>query len=229
MGGAGVDGYERIEGAAVIKMIYIILTLVSGILLSGVWYGFNFLIQICLEKSKVKFLERYSVIAASVIPLIFILKYNRLELWNYHSLTDWKNWMILAVTVLLSAIVISINQVAEIPRGKELLLYALDGVCMEIPQRMMMQTFSSILLMHWGLNSYLAIPVTAFVWCTSICIQCLICKLKFDRKIVIEIVASFLFSMGAGLLLLKSGFIGLPMAGHFLERILSTIIRKIRR
>ena len=50
--------------------------------------------------------------------------------------------MILAVTVLLSAIVISINQVAEIPRGKELLLYALDGVCMEIPQRMMMQTFS---------------------------------------------------------------------------------------
>ena len=36
MGGAGADGYERSEGAAVIKMIYIILTLVSGILLSGV-------------------------------------------------------------------------------------------------------------------------------------------------------------------------------------------------
>ena len=157
MGGAGADGYERSEGAAVIKMIYIILTLVSGILLSGVWFGLNFLIQICVEKSKVKFLERYSVIAASVIPLVFILKYNRLELW------------------------------------------------------------------------YLSIPVTAFAWCISICIQCLICKLKFDRKIVIEIAASFLFSMGAGLLLLKSGFIGLPMAGHFLERILSTIIRKIRR
>ena len=91
-------------GAAVIKMIYIILTLVSGILLSGVWFGLNFLIQICVEKSKVKFLERYSVIAAS-----------------------------------------------------------------------------------------------------------------------------FLFSMRAGLLLLKSGFIGLHMEGHFLERILSTIIRKIRR
>ena len=39
-----------------------------------------------MEKSKVKFLERYSVIAASVIPLVFILKYNRLELWNYHCL-----------------------------------------------------------------------------------------------------------------------------------------------
>lgn len=137
--------------------------------------------------------------------------------------------MILAVTVLLSAIVISINQVAEIPRGKELLLYALDGVCMEIPQRMMMQTFSGVLFMHWGLDLYLSIPVTAFAWCISICIQCLICKLKFDRKIAIEIAASFLFSMGAGLLLLKSGFIGLHMAGHFLERILSTIIRKIRR
>lgn len=162
MGGAGADGYERSEGAAVIKMIYIILTLVSGILLSGVWFGLNFLIQICVEKSKVKFLERYSVIAASVIPLVFILKYNRLELWNY-------------------------------------------------------------------IRFVLSIPVTAFVWCISICIQCLICKLKFDWKIVIEIAASFLFSMGAGLLLLKSGFIGLPMAGHFLERILSTIIRKIRR
>ena len=73
MGGAGADGYERSEGAAVIKMIYIILTLVSGILLSGVWFGLNFLIQICVE--------RYSVIAASVIPLVFILKYNRLELY----------------------------------------------------------------------------------------------------------------------------------------------------
>lgn len=90
--------------------------------------------------------------------------------------------MILAVTVLLSAIVISINQVAEIPRGKELLLYALDGVCMEIPQRMMMQTFSGVLFMHWGLDLYLSIPVTAFAWCISICIQCLICKLKFDRE-----------------------------------------------
>lgn len=70
MGGAGADGYERSEGAAVIKIIYIILTLVSGILLSGVWFGLNFLIQICVEKSKVKFLERYSVIAASVIPLV---------------------------------------------------------------------------------------------------------------------------------------------------------------
>ena len=45
MGGAGADGYERSEGAAVIKMIYIILTLVSGILLSGVWFGLNFLIH----------------------------------------------------------------------------------------------------------------------------------------------------------------------------------------
>ena len=72
-------------------------------------------------KVKSKILERYSVIAASVIPLVFILKYNRLELWNYHSLADWKNWMILAVTVLLSAIVISINQVAEIPRGKRII------------------------------------------------------------------------------------------------------------
>ena len=67
----------------------------------------------------------------------------------------------------------------------------------------MMQTFSGVLFMHWGLDLYLSIPVTAFAWCISICIQCLICKLKFDRKIVIEIAASFLFSMGAGLLLLK--------------------------
>lgn len=54
MGGAGADGYERSEGVAVIKMIYIILTLVSGILLSGVWFGLNFLIQICGKvKSKI--------------------------------------------------------------------------------------------------------------------------------------------------------------------------------
>lgn len=137
--------------------------------------------------------------------------------------------MILAVTVLLSAIVISINSGCGNPRGKELLLYALDGVCMEIPQRMMMQTFSGVLFMHWGLDLYLSIPVTAFAWCISICIQCLICKLKFDWKIVIEIAASFLFSMGAGLPIIKKRIYWTTMAGHFLERILSTIIRKIRR
>ena len=156
MGGAGAGGYERSEGASVIKMIYI----------------FNF---------------------------------------------SFRNFAVSHCHFHKSGC------------GKELLLYALDGVCMEIPQRVMMQTFSGVLFMHWGLDLYLSIPVTAFVWCISICIQCLICKLKFDRKIVIEIAASFLFSMGVGLLLLKSGFIGLPMAGHFLERILSTIIRKIRR
>lgn len=41
MGGAGAGGYERSEGAAVIKMIYIILTLVSGILLSAIVISIN--------------------------------------------------------------------------------------------------------------------------------------------------------------------------------------------
>lgn len=70
------------------------------------------------------------------------------------------------------------------------------------------------------------VPITAAVWCIGICIQHLIVKTKFDVSILYELLASFVFSVGVGTILLKTDFIAFTMVAHFVERILSAKIRR---
>ena len=112
--------------------------------------------------------------------------------------------------------------------GKELFVYAMDGIFMEVPQRMMMQSFIYMLMEKSDINAYIAVPVTALIWCISICIQCLIFKTKFDKSVLYELLSSFVFSMGVGTVLIKTEFIGFTMVAHFMERIASSEIRKRR-
>lgn len=98
---------------------------------------------------------------------------------------------------------------------------------MEIPQRLMMQSFVWYLLKLSNVEDamYISIIITAIVWCCSIFIQMRLSKNKLNKKIVIELLSSFVFSMGIGYLFAYSGFIVLSMVAHFIERILSAIIR----
>ena len=79
-----------------------------------------------------------------------------------------------------------------------------------------------------GNTPSLSVIITALIWCGSICIQGVIFKTKFDENMFYELAASFIFSMGVGQVLMRTGFIGFTMVGHFMERIVSTKIRKSR-
>lgn len=54
----------------------------------------------------------------------------------------------------------------------------LSGIFMEVPQRMVMQSFIYMLMIKNDINIGISVPITALIWCASICIQCMIFKLS---------------------------------------------------
>ena len=210
-------------------ILHILSAIFLGILLSGIWFGMNSILCIWASKIILEMISRFSMIVSAMIPTAIILKNSKLNLLDFASIGDWKSWLILAVTVLVVSVISARNKITTLPEGKELLWYALDGVFMEIPQRMMMQSFICLLMKAWNENIYLSVLITAIIWCVSICIQCVIMKRRFDTGVMRELFASFVFSMGVGVILLRTEFIGFTMLAHFAERILSTMFRKISK
>lgn len=184
------------------------------------------MINVVANKTKINFLAKYSVLFSALFPTILILKYSTLDLWNVKSVLNWRNWLTVFAIAAITAWIVSRNKVEHLPRGKELFQYALDGIMMEIPQRMMMQSFVYTLLLANGRSVLLAPVITAVIWCISICIQCVIMQQSFDKNMAYELLSSFVFSVGVGYVLMRTEFIGFTMMAHFLERIFSTWIRK---
>lgn len=51
-------------------------------------------------------------------------------------------------------------------------------------------------------------------------------KEKFDKSLCCELLSSFVFSIGVGIVLMRTGFIVFTMVAHFMERVVSTEIRR---
>ena len=107
---------------------------------------------------------------------------------------------------------------------------ALNGIIMEIPQRMMMQSFVHLLLSAWNLNVSLSVPITAVIWCMGICMQCIM-RRKISKRIVYELIASFVFSIGVGFMLLRTECIVFTMVAQSMQRVVTAIVscRKYKR
>ena len=207
-------------------MVYILIATFCGVLLSGVWFGLRTVVEIIANRTKIKCFSTFSVVISAIIPLIIIFKYYNLYWLNYKSIVDWKNWLLVLAVVGVTSGIISVNKQNSDLKGLDLFKYAIDGIFMEIPQRLMMQTFVCLLLSIWNMNIYFSVPITAIIWCMSICIQYIILRIKFDSVLLYEVLASFVFSIGVGYVLIKTEFIGFTMIAHFMERMLSTMIRK---
>lgn len=208
-------------------IIGIITALLLGILLSGVWFIASIFLDSILSKYKITFLSRFKTAITALIPTFIILWLNDNYWLNIDKLFEWQPWIVLLITILLTVFIVSQNKTEEQLDGKQLLLYGLDGILMEIPQRLMMQSFVWYILKIFDINNaiYISILLTAIVWCISIVIQNLLSKAKIDRRVLIDLLASFVFSIGAGYALVYSGFIGFTMLAHFLERVLSKVIK----
>lgn len=209
-------------------MIKIFFAILLGTALSGIWFGIRMILEVISSRTGIKFISRFSTVLAAIVPLGFILQYSRLQLFKMQNVVDWKSWLIIGTAVLITAAVVSVNKSDNIPSGRKLLWYALDGAMMEVPQRMMMQTFVCLLLDMWGIDIVFSALVTAIVWCISICIQCVIMKRRFDKTVVVELLSSFVFSVGVGVVLIRTELIVFTMVAHFVERIVSTEIRRRR-
>ena len=92
---------------------------------------------------------------------------------------------------------------------------------MEIPQRAMMQAFVFWLLTKWSLAPAACVLINALIWCADILFQAFVIQKKPAIKpLVLEMFASFVFSLGIGYVFYAADCILLPVAAHAAERFL---------
>lgn len=208
-----------------IMMGFISLSALFGVLLSGFWYITKMGIDVVLNKLNLKCLIQFSVFLAALFPTIWIVRNSNLFLFNYTSLFDVKIWLFMILIVCIVSTIASIKKPFKKLSSKQLFLSMLDAILMEVPQRMMMQSFLYMLARLRNMDEILSAPITAVIWCISICIQNIITKRKFGQDVLCELLASFIFLLGIGVILIRTNFIGFTMIAHCLERLASELIQ----
>ena len=108
----------------------------------------------------------------------------------------------------------------------KLLPRCVEAACMEIPQRAMMQSFTEVVLIYFGLNGFISILITALIWCAAQGVQLSLFKQKATKTFWIEMIASFVFSLEIGYSFWASKFIPMTMLCHGIERFVTNTIDK---
>lgn len=136
-------------------------------------------------------------------------------------------WGIALLTVMATSSIIIVG--ADRKNEKDihkLLPRCVEAACMEIPQRAMMQSFTEVVLIYFGLNGFISILITALIWCAAQGVQLLLFKQKATKTFWIEMIASFVFSLGIGYSFWASKFIPMTMLCHGIERFVTNTIDK---
>ena len=135
-------------------------------------------------------------------------------------------YIIAIVTTVITTAIITRKKPIKGKKGKDMLIWGLDGLLMEIPQRLMMQSFIYGILKLLGVSllNFCTIIATALIWCMGIVMQTFLLKKQFDEDVVFDILSSLVFSLGIGYVYQQTGLIVISMMAHFCERILSYYI-----
>ncbi len=207
------------------EFLKFLLSVAMGFLLSGIWFGLYFAIAILIQKTKTLYLSHFNSVFASVLPIVLIAITIGIYPIQASGLKDIKVYVIAILTVIITAYIIKFKKVKS-KKGKDIFLWGLDGMLMEISQRLMMHSFIYGILKLFGVSSlnFYTIIATALVWCISIGMQAILSKKPFGRELLIDILASFVFSIGIGYTYQQTGLILVTMFAHFFERILSLFL-----
>lgn len=199
---------------------------ILGFLLSGVWFGLCFIIGVLIQKFKIQWLSYLNKLVASIIPIIFVASTVGIYPIQIDGLQNIKVYIIAIVTILITTAIITKKKSTRHKKGKDLLIWGLDGLLMEIPQRLMMQSFVYGILKLLGVSSLklYTIIATGLIWCMGIVMQTFLFKKQFDENVIFDIISSLVFSLGIGYVYQQTGLIVISMIAHFCERILSCYI-----
>lgn len=205
----------------------VLLTLLISAGLVLFWSGFTAKLNEWLKKYKMSTLLYLNVLIAS-FPFLFIAQLS-LGLYPIKSLSSSTLFMIVIIITVLAAMLDGLKH-NEAKHGGALLGWCMEGMLMEIPQRMLMQYFIFMLLQTLAVSNaaYYAILCNACVWCLAIYINNRMLKAQTNKDLFYELLASFIFSIGIGAIYQYNGFILIAMIAHGAERFVSNWLISLR-
>lgn len=175
-----------------------------------------------------------SKVVQFIFPLCFLgmffmmnaLSPVRIPVLNIAGIFSLKNLIILSATVVITSFIVSFEKSEK----HNLFEWCIQGVAMEIPQRLFMQTFFMIVLRTMGIENadWIAVLMNSVLWIQFIIIQDIMCGQKVNRKAIPKVLSSLVFSLGTGVLYVSSGCIVLTMFAHGAERIMSEKLRELK-
>ena len=198
-----------------------------GFLLSGVWFGMQlWLTHIFLKKGHNR-LTYFSPLLAACIPTVLILCLSDSYYLNLSALSSGKLWALTAATLLVTCLIKGLSDKKQRTAGKqELPWMCMEAAFVEIAQRLMMQSFLMYLLDAWGCAAIWCIFLNALIWCAGIVIQGILARQTMGKNFVLDLAASFVFSIGCGCVFYLSGCIVFSVTAHVAERLIMTKLER---
>src|SRR5690625_646655 len=143
-----------------------LLCVILGFLLSGVWLGLCFIIGVLIQKLKIPWLSYFDKLLASLIPIIFIASTVGIYPIQISRIQNISVYIIAIVTIVITTAIITRKKSIKHKKGKDMLLWGVDGLLMEILQRLMMQSFVYGMLKLLGVSQLTIYNFIAssFIW-----------------------------------------------------------------
>ena len=204
-----------------------LLVFTIGFLLSGLWFGCQFALATVITNKKLWWLDMFKPLITGIIPTVLICLWGNYNVLSLDRALAPSLWGVALLTVMVASSIIIVG--ADRKKEKDihkLLPRCVEAACMEIPQRAMMQSFAEVVLISFGLNGFMSILITALIWCAAQGVQLLLFKQKATKTFWIEMLASFVFSLGIGYSFWASKFIPMTMLCHGIERFVTNKIGK---
>lgn len=204
-----------------------IVTFLLGFLLSGVWFGCHIFIRQQIARKELAKLDMFSPLLSAIIPTVIIFLITQTHPFHVSAIKNYKLWIIAITTVfVVSLIKIMLSHTEAVTETDGTISSkCMEAALMEIPQRTMMQTFLCLMLSYGGLDIVWGIFINACVWVLDIVVQAYIFRQRNYYEIVVDILASFVFSVGIGYVYFVSEFIVISMSAHALERYIVTKVK----
>ena len=203
---------------------YIIVSMVVVLV-----YGMDVLSTEIIKKFyKKDFIDSYLFQFWSLILFIIVWHFNssKLSVFRVPNLLSLKNVLLIFISIIPTSIIVCGRKI----RSSKPLEKFVDGMSMEVPQRLLVQNLFIVL----GINTViygeltLGILLTALIWVQFIVIQEIIIKNKITFNVIPELIASFWFSIWVGILYSMTGNIVIAMGTHGLERIVAYGFQKLK-
>lgn len=192
------------------------ISFLLGFCLSGLWFGCHTLLRPKLEPFAHGALELFSPLLSAALSTVLVCIAAKTHPFHFSALADGRLWLITFVTVLLTCLVKRVSCPQQPVPTSGLAARCLEAACMEFPQRAMVQTFLCWYLTRRGADPVWGIVLCGGVWCLSIAVQAAIFLEHGLRALLGDLLASFVFSLGIGLIYFRSECLLLPMLAHAL-------------